>query len=64
MGLVTFSVFHVFYSLETANAKRTLFSSELFENSILDQDGRLVGADDLPGHVIWPLAAAAGHGRV
>ncbi len=35
MGLVTFSVFHVFYSLETANAKRTLFSSELFENSIL-----------------------------
>jgi Ca2+-transporting ATPase len=35
MGLVTFSVFHVFYSLETANAERTLFSSELIENPIL-----------------------------
>jgi Ca2+-transporting ATPase len=35
MGLVTFSVFHVFYSLETSNARRTLFSSELFENTIL-----------------------------
>jgi len=35
MGLVTFSLFHVFYSLETANDTRTLFSSELLENSIL-----------------------------
>jgi Ca2+-transporting ATPase len=35
MGLVTFSTFHLFYSLETANAERTLFSSELIENPIL-----------------------------
>jgi Ca2+-transporting ATPase len=35
MGLVTFSIFHVFYSLETANAERTLFSSELIENPTL-----------------------------
>ena len=35
MGLVTFSIFHLFYALETANAQRTLFSSELIENPIL-----------------------------
>ncbi len=35
MGLVTFSLFHLFYSLETANAERTLFSSELLENPTL-----------------------------
>jgi Ca2+-transporting ATPase len=35
MGLVTFSLFHVFYSLETSNDTRTLFSSELLDNSIL-----------------------------
>ena len=35
MGLVVFSLFHLFYSLETANAERTLFSSELLENPIL-----------------------------
>jgi Ca2+-transporting ATPase len=28
-------MFHLFYSLETANAERTLFSSELIENPIL-----------------------------
>jgi Ca2+-transporting ATPase len=35
MGLVTFSLFHLFYSLEASNAERTLFSSELIENPIL-----------------------------
>ena len=35
MGLVTFSLFHLFYSLETSNEERTLFSSELLENPIL-----------------------------
>ncbi|MFL5779589.1 MAG: cation-translocating P-type ATPase, partial [Chloroflexota bacterium] len=35
MGLVTFSLFHLFFSLETANEERTLFSSELLENPIL-----------------------------
>jgi P-type Ca2+ transporter type 2C len=35
MGLVTFSLFHVFFSLETANEERTLFSSELLENPML-----------------------------
>ena len=35
MGLVTFSMFHLFYSLETSNEERTLFSSELLENPIL-----------------------------
>lgn len=35
MGMVTFSFFHVFFSLETANEERTLFSSELFDNPTL-----------------------------
>ena len=35
MGLVTFSMFHLFFSLETANEERTLFSSELLENGTL-----------------------------
>jgi Ca2+-transporting ATPase len=35
MGLVTFSLFHLFFSLETANQERTLFSSELLENPTL-----------------------------
>jgi P-type Ca2+ transporter type 2C len=35
MGLTTFSLFHVLFSLETSNEERTLFSSELFENPIL-----------------------------
>src|SRR5262245_34129369 len=35
MGMVTFSFFHIFFSLETANEQRTLFSSELFDNPTL-----------------------------
>jgi Ca2+-transporting ATPase len=35
MALVTFSLFHVFFSLETADEERTIFSSELFENPAL-----------------------------
>jgi Ca2+-transporting ATPase len=35
LGLVTFSLFHVFFSLETANEDRTIFSSELLENPTL-----------------------------
>jgi Ca2+-transporting ATPase len=35
MGLVTFSLFHLFFSLETANEERTIFSSELLENPVL-----------------------------
>jgi Ca2+-transporting ATPase len=35
MGLVTFSMFHLFFSLETANEDRTVFSSELLENGTL-----------------------------
>ena len=35
MGLVAFSFFHIFFSLETANEERTLFSSELFDNPTL-----------------------------
>jgi P-type Ca2+ transporter type 2C len=35
MGLVTFSLFHLFFSLETANEDRTLFSSEILENPML-----------------------------
>jgi Ca2+-transporting ATPase len=35
MGLTTFSLFHLFFSLETANEERSLFSSELLENPIL-----------------------------
>ena len=35
MGLATFSLFHLFFSLETANEERTLFSSELIENPTL-----------------------------
>jgi Ca2+-transporting ATPase len=35
MGLVTFSIFNLLFSLETANEERTLFSSELIENQML-----------------------------
>jgi P-type Ca2+ transporter type 2C len=35
MGLATFSIFHLFFSLETANEERTIFSSELLENPTL-----------------------------
>ena len=35
MGLVTFSMFNLLFSLETANEERTLFSSELIENQML-----------------------------
>ena len=35
MGLVTFSLFHLFFSLETSDEERTIFSSELLENPIL-----------------------------
>ena len=35
MGLVTFSLFHLFFSLETADEERTIFSSELLENPAL-----------------------------
>jgi Ca2+-transporting ATPase len=34
-GLVTFSLFHLFFSLETSDENRTLFSSELLENPVL-----------------------------
>ena len=35
MGLVTFSIFHLFFSLETADPERTIFSSELIDNPML-----------------------------
>ena len=35
MGLVTFSLFNLWFSLETANPRRTMFSSELLENPML-----------------------------
>ena len=35
MGLVTFSVFNIFFSWATVNEERTLFSSELLENPVL-----------------------------
>jgi Ca2+-transporting ATPase len=35
MALVTFSLFHVFFSLETSDEERTIFSSELLENPAL-----------------------------
>ena len=35
MGLVTFSIFNLLFSLETADEERTLFSSELLENKML-----------------------------
>ncbi len=35
MGLVTFSLFNLFFSLETADEERTIFSSELLENPTL-----------------------------
>ena len=35
MGLVTFSMLHLFFSLETSDEERTLFSSELLENRVL-----------------------------
>jgi Ca2+-transporting ATPase len=35
MGLTTFSLFHLLFSLETADEDRTLFSSQLLENPML-----------------------------
>ena len=35
MGLVTFSLLHLVFSLETSDEERTLFSSELIDNRIL-----------------------------
>jgi Ca2+-transporting ATPase len=35
MGLVAFSLFHVFFSIETADEDRTIFSSQLLENPTL-----------------------------
>ena len=35
MGLVTFSLFHLFFSLETSDEERTIFSSELLDNPML-----------------------------
>jgi Ca2+-transporting ATPase len=35
MGLVTFSLFHLFFSLETSDERRTIFSSQLLENPTL-----------------------------
>lgn len=35
MGLATFSIFNLLFSLETADEERTLFSSELLENPML-----------------------------
>jgi Ca2+-transporting ATPase len=35
MGLVTFSVINIFFSWETVNEERTIFSSELLENPML-----------------------------
>jgi Ca2+-transporting ATPase len=35
MGLVTFSLLHLFFSLETADEDRTIFSSQLIENPTL-----------------------------
>jgi len=35
MGLVAFSLLHLFFSLETSNENRTIFSSELLDNPTL-----------------------------
>ncbi len=35
MGLATFSIFHLFFSLETADPRRTILSSELIDNPVL-----------------------------
>ncbi len=35
MGLTTFSIFNLFFSLETADEDRTIFSSELLDNPML-----------------------------
>ena len=62
MGLVTFSMLHLFFSLETADEERTLFSSELLENSDPAEDVGAVAADDLPGHDVRPAPAGPRHG--
>jgi Ca2+-transporting ATPase len=35
MGFATFSLFHLFFSLETANPRRSIFSSEIIDNPML-----------------------------
>ena len=63
MGLVTFSMLHLFFSIETSDEERTIFSSELLENRDPAQDLGAVTADDLPGHDVRSAPAGARHGR-
>ena len=63
MALVTFSLFHVFFSLETANEQRTIFSSEILENPTLLKASGPVAADDLPGDDVRSAPADPRNGR-
>ena len=63
MGLVTFSMFHLFFSLETADEERTIFSSQLLENRNAAQGLWPVAADDLPGNDLRSARGDARHDR-
>ena len=63
MGLVTFSLFHVLFSLETADEDRTIFSSQLHREPDPPQGVRSVPADGLPRDDVRAAPAAARHDR-
>ena len=64
MGLVTFSLFHLFSSLETSNDTRTLFSSELLDNPILLKTAGLSLLTIFLATSFGPLQRLLGHGRL
>ena len=63
MGLVTFSMFHLFFSLETADEERTIFSSQLLENGTLLKASGLSLLTIFLSTTFGPLAADARHDR-
>ena len=63
MGLVTFSLLHVFFSLETADEERSIFSSQLIENPTLLKASAALVAVDLPGDHVRSAGADPRHDR-
>jgi magnesium-transporting ATPase (P-type) len=55
MGLVTFSLLHLFFSLETADEERTIFSSQLIENPTLLKASALSALTILLATTFGPL---------
>ena len=63
MGLATFSIFHLFFSLETADPERTIFSQRAARQPDAPQGHRVLDPDDHPGDHVRPAPAGPRHGR-